>query len=684
MKTARWMCIQSFVVACCLSLTADVVARNKGNSCEPHALLKEELRKTHILHEDDEKFDREAIAQQAKAHWERNPSDPAAIYLHARSLVGRNTKEAIAKLNALAAEAPDFPWTYLELGHIHIHPAFRDPAKSIENLKKWAAKCPGALESVRLLENSGDTDLMRDALRRLRKRLESSAQPEDSLYYGNAWSLEFRLAPVTEHAQVRQRVAEEVRQLREKNLNNKEWLLALHAGYGLIGDATGNRWAEDEMLRLFPKWSYTRHLIRLRWQNEHPRPRYDEYEKKKAFDRAMVKATGEWLKMWPDDLSIWDWRFAALCDLKDEIGDAQMEAAAESVLKAVEKDELYGFANTPIQITIAREFSRRKIATERIPGLVTRGLAVMEIITRQDVASDLFLPSHPDALVGQRLLEHTRLRIWPLLAEAYLRLKQPEQARGTLAQMADALGIGKQEMPRRENYDLVRYWQAVATLAEAESRKQDAMTAYTNALSHRPKSDTIGAGQKDELFENAQRLWKELGGSEDSWQAYAARHDLSASQPYIPRKPYWTPKATALSDFALTDLSGRKWKLADLKGKVVFVYFWAVWETLAPRQLPYVQKLHQQMQGDEDVMVLTFNFDTELGVVEPFMKEKQYDFPVVLARTFVERHQLFGGSRNWVIDRDGVLQYEWSGYEAPAEEWMKSVLETIQKVKEKQ
>lgn len=46
-------------------------------------------------------------------------------------------------------------------------------------------------------------------------------------------------------------------------------------------------------------------------------------------------------------------------------------------------------------------------------------------------------------------------------------------------------------------------------------------------------------------------------------------------------------------------------------------------------ELPYVQKLSEQMKESKDALILTLNIDEELGLVEPFMKENKYTFTVI-------------------------------------------------------
>src|SRR5262249_38310034 len=153
----------------------------------------------------------------------------------------------------------------------------------------------------------------------------------------------------------------------------------------------------------------------------------------------------------------------------------------------------------------------------------------------------------------------------------------------------------------------VTYWQAVGKVSEIEARKLDAMTAYQTALSFRPKSFKPRKGKKDELADNAERLWKELGGTDLGWKAYLARNEASKGALETAEASAWDAKNQALPEFALADLQGKKWQLADLKGKVAFINFWATWCGPCKQELPYVQKLHEQMKENRDVVILTFN-----------------------------------------------------------------------------
>ena len=229
-------------------------------------------------------------------------------------------------------------------------------------------------------------------------------------------------------------------------------------------------------------------------------------------------------------------------------------------------------------------------------------------------------------------------------------------------------------------YNAGNYWQAVAKVAEAEQRKLDALTAYQTALSMRPKGSAPSAGRKDELMENTQRVWKELGGTDQGWRAYLARVD-SKTKPETAEVATWNTKDTALAAFDLSDLTGRKWSLADLKGKIAFINLWATWCGPCREELPYVEKLRAQMKDRKDVVILTLNIDDEVGLVEPFMKENNYTFPVLLGQAYAETQGVNSIPRNWVVAVNGKLMFEGIGFGNDGEQWMKHAAEVIEKAK---
>jgi thiol-disulfide isomerase/thioredoxin len=700
-----------------LFVSGSSLAQTKGNYCEPSLPVKEDLRNLDKLDEDglpyklrhdrqkalllellkkypndlfvrrryqNERssgffFDRDAVVADYRAQLEKNPDDPAATYLYARLLVGRQTKEAIELFEKLLLRVPDFPWSYLELAQIHNYPSFHDAAKLQGNLKNWFAKCPAATAGLYLVSRTGDKEMMNAAMQRLRRRLESSNTSDDLVFWDDLWALSFKLRPVPEHQQLRLEIAEDVKRIRDKNLNSKEWLLALQSGYKQTGDKTNRRWAEDEFIRLFPKSDTARSMIQTRWYDDHPYPKAEEPdEKKQAHNQARVQITTEWLKQWPNDENIWSTRLYALIELTTST-DSEIEAAYQGYAKAHEQGG-NSYSYPPIEVSVARFFLQHGFHLESIPAMLQKSFEEFRSIQERSRGSDL-RPQNDETIDGD--LRYVHWQIWPLLAEAHARLKQADKAHEVLAQMAEAL---KQQKPTEQqkvmyaNYQTA-YWQSVATVAEFEQRKLDALMAYQTALAFRPKSAAPKSGRKDELTEKAQRVWKEMGGTEQGWQAYLARNETSRSKPEAAETATWDPKNTLLPDFELTDLKGHYWKLADLRGKVALINLWATWCGPCRAELPYVQKLSEQMKENKDVLVLTLNIDDELGLVEPFMQENKYTFPVILGQAYAESQDVHSIPRNWIVSVDGKLMFEGTGFGGDGQDWIKKALAAIQKVK---
>lgn len=109
------------------------------------------------------------------------------------------------------------------------------------------------------------------------------------------------------------------------------------------------------------------------------------------------------------------------------------------------------------------------------------------------------------------------------------------------------------------------------------------------------------------------------------------------------------------ADFTLTDLQGKSWHLADLRGKIVLVNFWATWCPPCRKEMPDLQALYDKYK-DQGLLVLSISDEGAANVV-PFIKERNITYPVLLdpGRKVNERYQVDGLPKSFVYDREGKL-----------------------------
>jgi thiol-disulfide isomerase/thioredoxin len=109
-----------------------------------------------------------------------------------------------------------------------------------------------------------------------------------------------------------------------------------------------------------------------------------------------------------------------------------------------------------------------------------------------------------------------------------------------------------------------------------------------------------------------------------------------------------------VADFEAKDLSGKTWRLADLKGKVAFVNVWTTWCGPCRAEMPLIQKLHERWKERPDRVVLTISADLHATLAESFIKEGKYTFPVIFGKETAEKFfppVVF--PQNWLIDAEG-------------------------------
>ncbi len=110
-------------------------------------------------------------------------------------------------------------------------------------------------------------------------------------------------------------------------------------------------------------------------------------------------------------------------------------------------------------------------------------------------------------------------------------------------------------------------------------------------------------------------------------------------------------------DFQLEDTQGNQVSLADLRGKVVLVNFWATWCPPCIEEMPSMERLHEVMAGDDFVMLAINTEKNGRSIVPAFLEKTPYTFPILFDDKGVVQ-QLYGVYKfpeSYVIRKDGTV-----------------------------
>jgi len=90
------------------------------------------------------------------------------------------------------------------------------------------------------------------------------------------------------------------------------------------------------------------------------------------------------------------------------------------------------------------------------------------------------------------------------------------------------------------------------------------------------------------------------------------------------------PKApTAAPEFELKNPAEKQLSLRDLRGKVVFLNFWATWCPPCIEEMPAMEKLHQELEKD-GLVILAVNFQESAERMKDFFTQHNLTFTALL------------------------------------------------------
>jgi peroxiredoxin len=141
----------------------------------------------------------------------------------------------------------------------------------------------------------------------------------------------------------------------------------------------------------------------------------------------------------------------------------------------------------------------------------------------------------------------------------------------------------------------------------------------------------------------------------------------------VARRPGWRPKATeAAPDFHLPNLDGNPVRLADFKGKVIFLNFWATWCPPCIQEMPWMETVYRTLKGREFAM-LAISIDKEgKEIVRPFMRKYSLTLPVLIDRDkkVAALYGITGIPETFIINKQGAVDLKVIGPQNWAEkEW---------------
>ena len=116
-------------------------------------------------------------------------------------------------------------------------------------------------------------------------------------------------------------------------------------------------------------------------------------------------------------------------------------------------------------------------------------------------------------------------------------------------------------------------------------------------------------------------------------------------------------KGAKAPDFTLPGLDGEMVRLADQKGKVVFLNIWATWCPPCVDEMPSMEKLYQKLKG-EDFEILAVSIDKQgAEAVLPFMKKHDLSFTALIdsKESLKYKYQTTGVPETFIIDRNGIV-----------------------------
>jgi len=113
--------------------------------------------------------------------------------------------------------------------------------------------------------------------------------------------------------------------------------------------------------------------------------------------------------------------------------------------------------------------------------------------------------------------------------------------------------------------------------------------------------------------------------------------------------------------------SGKRMLSSELKGKVLFINFWASWCSPCLEELPSIDKLSKHFSTNQDFFLLPVLYRDSLQDAVNYLKESGFNLPILIDKDgkAARSYGLRGVPETYIIDKKGIIRkkvigpYEW-------------------------
>lgn len=104
--------------------------------------------------------------------------------------------------------------------------------------------------------------------------------------------------------------------------------------------------------------------------------------------------------------------------------------------------------------------------------------------------------------------------------------------------------------------------------------------------------------------------------------------------------------------------TGQALDLSQLRGKVVFVNFWASWCPPCKEEMPSIEALHRGLLNNDAFMMVTILYKDDVKTAADYMHAYSYTFPLFTDNdgNSAKRYGVTGVPETYIIDKKGALR----------------------------